>query len=109
MKLDNFMFLRREEQVKKVPALIKNVYQRGNKLFSMINYLVPFDSHRFQSAAICNNLKQTILRNVLSQTHIDKTGISIFKRETLGLFEMGFTVALIFEAPLETQIHIREG
>jgi len=40
---------------------------------------------------------------------MDETGISFAKGETLGWFEMGSTVVLIFEAPEETQLHISEG
>jgi phosphatidylserine decarboxylase len=40
---------------------------------------------------------------------MDETGISFAKGETLGWFEMGSTVVLIFEAPEETQLHITEG
>lgn len=39
----------------------------------------------------------------------NENGITFAKGETLGWFEMGSTIVLIFEAPPETQLHIREG
>lgn len=40
---------------------------------------------------------------------MNENGITFAKGETLGWFEMGSTIVLIFEAPPETQLHIREG
>jgi len=209
--LDEFMLGVRDEQEKTIPALIKNVLERGNKLFYMVIYLAPSDYHRFHSAAISNaeyrrhiagyldpvkpsyvnkhkdvfknnervnlfgnwhhgffltsfvgalnvgsiklsfdpklntnqgNPKEPYLydlsystakdlstgpldkylrkgyqpqvnnikdRSASDEQLIDETGISFAKGETLGWFEMGSTVVLIFEAPEETQLHITEG
>jgi phosphatidylserine decarboxylase len=53
-RLDEFMFGARDETDKSIPALIKRVLDRGNKLFYMVIYLAPSDYHRFHSPGVYN-------------------------------------------------------
>lgn len=51
-RLDEFMFGVRDDSDKSIPALIKQVLDRGNKLYSMVIYLAPSDYHRFHSPTV---------------------------------------------------------
>lgn len=53
-RLDEFMLGVRDENDKAIPALIKRVLDRGNKLFYMVIYLAPSDYHRFHSPTVYN-------------------------------------------------------
>jgi len=53
-RLDEFMLGVRDENDKTIPALIKRVLDRGNKLFYMVIYLAPSDYHRFHSPTVYN-------------------------------------------------------
>jgi len=53
-RLDEFMLGVRDEADKTIPALIKRVLDRGNKLFYMVIYLAPSDYHRFHSPTVYN-------------------------------------------------------
>jgi phosphatidylserine decarboxylase len=54
-------------------------------------------------------LKLNLDRDASEPQEFKEEGITFAKGETLGWFEMGSTIVLIFEAPPETQLHIREG
>lgn len=53
-RLDEFMLGVRDEEDKSIPALIKRVLDRGNKLFYTVIYLAPSDYHRFHSPTVYN-------------------------------------------------------
>ena len=40
---------------------------------------------------------------------VTPTGINLSKGEEIGMFEMGSTVALIFECPKDYQIELKDG
>jgi phosphatidylserine decarboxylase len=77
-------------------------------------YDVPYIAH--QTGPLDKYLKDGFEAASVTERPADQpqvanpySGVSLRKGETTGWFEMGSTIALIFEGPQDTQLHVHEG
>ena len=121
-RLDEFMLGVRDENDKTIPALIKRVLDRGNKLFYTVIYLAPSDYHRFHSPTVYNAESRRHIAGYLDPVkpaYVNKhkdvfknnERVNIFGNWSKGFFLQSFvgalnvgSIKLHFDPKLETNL-----